>query len=127
MKHDFFWPLAETSHLESLSVKIYYSDSMEAESRIESSMWFLDIGAVSCILTTTIGAKLLCTLQMKFDPSVFDELPVFVNEKGISWRRLDYVVEMQVSSGEICWSAKYKDIEAGTIKTIVGYEGMANS
>ena len=34
--------------------------------------------------------------------------------------------EMRVSSGEICWSVRYKDIEAGTVKTTVGYEGMTD-
>lgn len=71
-----------------------------------------------------LAVKLLCTLKMEFDPSIFEELPVRVNEKGKEWRKLSYVLEMRVSSGEICWSVKYKDIEAGTVKTIVGYEGM---
>jgi hypothetical protein len=66
------------------------------------------------------------TLYLKFDPILFEELPVRVNKKGLQWRPLDYVVEMQVSSGEICWSAKHKDIDAGTIKTIVGYEGISD-
>lgn len=64
---------------------------------------------------------------MHFDSGVFDELPVCVNEKGMDWRQLDYVLEMRVSSGEICWSVKYKDMEAGTIKSVVGYEGMSDA
>ena len=63
---------------------------------------------------------------MNLDPSIFEELPVHINERGAEWRRLDYVLEMQVSSGEICWSVKYKDTEAGMVKTIVGYEGRAD-
>jgi len=68
----------------------------------------------------------LCTLQIRIDSTVFEELPILHNKKGEEWRKLDYVLEMRVSSGEICWSVRYKDIEAGTIKTTVGYEGMTD-
>ena len=79
------------------------------------------------MLTQVLAVKLLCTLNMNFEGEVFDELPVRTNKKGIEWRQLDYMLEMRVSSGEIYWSVKHKDIEAGKIKTVVGYEGMEDS
>ena len=63
----------------------------------------------------------MCTLNMTFEPAVFFDLPVKLNDKGEEWRQLDYVLEMQVSSGELCWTVKHKNIKAGTIKTVVGY------
>jgi hypothetical protein len=48
---------------------------------------------------------------MTFEPAVFFDLPVELNEKGEEWRQLDYVLEMQVSSGELCWTVKHKNIK----------------
>jgi len=124
VRHGFFFPVPKSRHLEKLIAVIYYSDSLFAESRIEGGKYFyLSYWGFAEIC---LGAKPLCTLKVNLDPSIFEELPVHVNEKGEEWRRLDYVLEMRVSSGEICWSAKYKGIEAGMVKMIVGYEGMAD-
>jgi len=62
---------------------------------------------------------------MSFDEGIFGELPVHTNEKGEKWRKLDFDLEMKVSSGELCWSAKYKGVVTGSVKTVVGYEGIA--
>jgi hypothetical protein len=73
------------------------------------------------------AVKQLCKLKMSFDPSIFEELPVHIIGKGEEWRKLDFNLEMRVSSGELCWSAKYKGTETGSVKTIVGYEGMTKN
>jgi hypothetical protein len=65
-------------------------------------------------------------LKISFDPSIFEELPIQINENGQEWRKLDFILEMRVSSGELCWSAKYKGVETGAVKTIVGCEGMTD-
>ena len=64
----------------------------------------------------------MCQLVMSFDPKIYDELPKYYNKKGVEWRRLDFTLEMQVSSGEICWKTRYKGIETGSVSTIVGNE-----
>lgn len=66
--------------------------------------------------------KTLCILEMKFDPSLFDNLPVCTNDIGVQWRKLQYVLEMQVSSGQLNWTVKHQGIERGKISTRVEYE-----
>jgi hypothetical protein len=89
--------------------EIFFSESVVAEMRKEA------------------GVKKLCKLHMTVDPSKFDELPKHRNRMGVEWRQLDCSMELQVSSGQIRWTAKYKGVEAGSIKTTVGYEGMAGN
>jgi hypothetical protein len=59
---------------------------------------------------------------MKFDPCLFDDLPVYTNDIGVQWRKLQYVLEMQVSSGQLNWTVKHQGIERGKISTRVEYE-----
>ena len=59
---------------------------------------------------------------MKFDTSLFDDLPVCTNDIGVQWRKLQYVLEMQVSSGQLNWTVKHQGIERGKISTRVEYE-----
>lgn len=59
---------------------------------------------------------------MKFNTSIFDELPIRTNDQGVQWRRLQYVLEMQVSSGQLNWTVKHQGIELGKITTGVDYE-----
>jgi len=67
--------------------------------------------------------KPLCRLVLTLDPAIFDELPICTNGDK-EWRHLELLVELQISSGELCWSATYKGINAGRVKTRVGYEGV---
>jgi len=60
---------------------------------------------------------------MSFDPSIYDELPGHKNENGDEWRELSFTLEMRVTSGEICWSTKYKGMETGSVRSIIGQEG----
>jgi hypothetical protein len=66
--------------------------------------------------------KTLCTLEMKFPTSIFEDLPKRTNDRGVEWRKLQYVLEMQVSSGQLNWTAKHQGIERGEITTGVEYE-----
>ena len=62
---------------------------------------------------------------MKFDTSLFDDLPVCTNDIGVQWRKLQYVLEMQVSSGQLNWTVKHQGIERGKITTRVEYERVS--
>jgi hypothetical protein len=66
--------------------------------------------------------KTLCTLEMKFPTSIFEDLPIQTNDQGVEWRKLQYMLEMQVSSGQLNWTAKHQRIERGKITTGVEYE-----
>jgi len=130
VRHTFFFPVKVVGDLKRLVAKIYYSDSLSGESRIEGGWRPLLCSACSAcshVTNENLGVKPLCKVKVNVDSSIFDELPVHENKDGGEWRQLDYVLEMQVSSGEICWAVKYKDIEAGTVKTLVGYEGIFDS
>lgn len=67
--------------------------------------------------------KLLCKLVMSFDPKIYDELPRNRAPNGEEWRQLDFVLEMRVSSGETCWTTKYKGKQAGSVSKALGKEG----
>ncbi|KAL2060284.1 hypothetical protein VTL71DRAFT_9679 [Oculimacula yallundae] len=78
----------------------------------------------SLLKETKLGPSVrpLCKLVMTFDPKIYDELPQFYNKEGAKWRKLNFTLEMQVSSGEICWKTRYKGIETGSVRTIMGTE-----
>ena len=69
------------------------------------------------------AVKLLCTLVMSFDLKIYDELPRKRTPNGEEWRQLDFVLEMRISSGEICWTTKYKETHAGSVSKAIGEEG----
>lgn len=71
-----------------------------------------------------LGVKQLCTLTASFDLKLYDKLPARVNKKEVEYRWLDITVEMRLSSGELCWSCKHNGVEAGSVKTVVGYDGV---
>jgi hypothetical protein len=127
VRHTFFFPVKEVGDLKRLVAKIYYSDSLIGESRIEGGWRPLPCSKCSHVTNENLGVKPLCQVKVNVGSSIFDELPVHKNEDASEWRQLDYVLEMQVSSGEICWAVKYKNVEAGTVKTLVGYEGIFDS
>ncbi len=66
---------------------------------------------------------MLYTLFMSFDPSIYDELPRHRSTKGEEYRELEFELEMRVTSGEICWSTKYKGVETGSVRSTIGQEG----
>jgi len=64
---------------------------------------------------------------MKFSPNLFNELPLKINKAGDEWREVEYVLEMQVSSGQLNWTVKHHGIESGKITTWVEYERVSAS
>lgn len=60
---------------------------------------------------------------MKFSTSLFDQLPIHKNKKGLEWRRLMLTIEMKVSSGQLIWIVRHDGVEGGSITTKVEYEG----
>jgi hypothetical protein len=68
-------------------------------------------------MTSTSAVKIM-------HPSIFDELPIQTNMKGVQWRKLQYVLEMQVSSGQLNWTVKHQGIERGKITSGVEYESV---
>jgi len=103
--HEFFYPIWNRDGLKRLQCNIVYSDAVEAEE------------------TVGPGVKLLCTLVMSFDLKIYDELPRKRTLNGEEWRQLDFVLEMRISSGEICWTTKYKGTHAGSASKTIGEEG----
>ena len=75
------------------------------------------------IADTLLAVKMLCTLLMSFDPSIYDELPRYRSTKGGEYGELEFGLEMRVTSGEICWSTKYKGVEIGSVRSKIGQEG----
>ncbi|KAF4630724.1 hypothetical protein G7Y89_g7418 [Cudoniella acicularis] len=87
-------------------VIIYFSHSEEAETRKSEEV------------------QPLCKLVISVDERIYDELPVRKNKEGVAFRELDYVLEMRVSSGELCWLATRKGVECGTVKNAIAFEGI---
>jgi hypothetical protein len=63
-------------------------------------------------------------LSVFFEPSIFEDLPIHINEKREEWRKLEFGLVMRISSGELCCSVADKGIETGAVKTTVSYEGV---
>ena len=102
------------------------SGSLKAEERVERGL-SLPINGLFNTNPRPLGVKLLCTLTTSFDPNLWDKLPTRVNKKGVQFRNINIIVEMRVSSGELCWSAKHNGVDAGSVTTAVGYEGISNT
>ncbi|KAH8656043.1 hypothetical protein BGZ60DRAFT_567892 [Tricladium varicosporioides] len=121
-KH-FTFPLKSRKGMDELELIFYYSGSLVAESRVEQGSSFTALDKIHAD-NHILGVKQLCTFTTSFNPQLYDKLPVRVNNKGAEYRRMDIIVEMRVSSGELCWSCKHNGVEAGSVKMVVGYDGV---
>ncbi|KAH6674763.1 hypothetical protein B0J14DRAFT_652947 [Halenospora varia] len=97
VRHPFTIDRSHSSELKNVSEQIYYSSSSEPETRLSGDV------------------KPLCSLDMKFGPRLFQDLPEFINTKGVKWRQLEYVLELKVSSGQLNWVVKHGEMERGSI------------
>jgi hypothetical protein len=52
-------------------------------------------------------------LSAQFDIAVWDELPETTNANGVKYRKLDYCIEMKVSSSGLDWLLHYEGMEKG--------------
>jgi hypothetical protein len=121
VKHEFFVPVTSREQM-TYSFNILFSETLRAEKRIGQSESLMMKSPITRANEARLGVKLLCKLIAAFDPKIYDELPKHKNANG-EWRDLRFTLEMRVTSGEICWSTKYKDVEMGLVKSIMGREG----
>ena len=122
----FHHTLGSREDLQNAVLTFYYSGSLVAEPRIEQGSSFTPL---DWMITdnSILGVKKLCTLTASFDPKIYDDLPTRLNKKGQEYRWMDFTVEMRISSGELCWSCKHKGVEAGSVKMVVGYDGVPSN
>jgi hypothetical protein len=59
---------------------------------------------------------------MSFDVGFYNELPTR-RANGEEWKELGFTLEMRITSGQIHWSTRYKEIEMGSVKFTMGKEG----
>lgn len=64
----------------------------------------------------------MCKVKVILDESVYEELPSMTSAAGKKWKKLSYVLELEISSGQLCWSVKRDGVNIGNAKMEVTYE-----
>ncbi|RDW66734.1 hypothetical protein BP5796_09483 [Coleophoma crateriformis] len=104
IRHGFYTTVTDAAQLKHVPTHIYFSASSTAATRLE-----LDVLP-------------LCNMVARFDTKLFETLPEKTNRNGIKYRKLEYDIEMKVSSGSLEWSLDFEGMKKGQASIAIDYQ-----